>query len=1073
MSNNKLKIITTLSSEKRREYLISRLTSSDAAVLIVPEQFLFETERLMYTLLGARKIAVTDITGFSKLAADIAKKHGTPKLYADDIVKTVTMYKTLYHIKDAVKSAAVSRLSYDFAKRMLSAVADFKAAAITPDVLQMKRQEIMVESPLASKLTDFIDIYSAYCETLESSFADKLDDNRMAAELINRHDCFGGKEIFLYEFDSFSASQIGLLKALAESARSVEILFRADDNEVNWSVKRIRRQFAAAGCEFSIVDLGGEPFSPAIELYTADNVGDECEFVAAEIRRLITKEGYRCNDIAVLVCGDLDLGIAARLKEAMAEYDIEAYADLPEPIISKPMTRFIISALDATSLDTPEFLSYIRSGFVRVRADLEFYERSGKLVLGKLGKTNKRYEFSKSGGRFTKRLSKRNMDLLERAAFRYALTRREWGSKFPEQNRDLSALEKLRIELTTPVIELREACRDTTGDRITEALCEFLLETMQLQRTVLGLCHGFKFAEHKSIIDEFRQLWDLIIDVFESLHAALSGFPISLGNYTELLRGVFSSVNIAKPPAVLDAVAIGDLERSRWSDIKAAFVLGANSGSFPKSAGIGETQAGGGFSGREIEQLAECGLELYPNLEERYRFERLMVNKALTLPSKKLYISAPLSNAAWEELLPSPVIAEWAEKYSLEIKTTADLPLSLRASAFKAARRIFAEEDVERDIKRDFFAKIASVNNSSFSLPAACIQKETDVTHALSFMTAQKLFKSDRFSPTAIRTMMECRFKYFCKYGLGIDIPVAENEEEPIARERGIIIHYCLDRAVREMYTLNNFGSDLELESFVERCIREYREIKLPFGYAETKRQSYILMGFKAGIVRMLKHIRGELADSGWMPADFEKRVDFPLSADIRLTGIIDRVDRRGDFIRVVDYKSGSKEMDFSSVFHGLDTQMLLYLFSVSGNVLDDSKPASALYLPADGSKTKGILTPNATELEISKNWIAAHNPSGVIVDGNTAKSTNKLRRLSPDSYDRLREYCIKLINAKINKLRRGEIPAIPVAQSKDNCIACEYCDFELTCGGGKGNAKLIKKELIERVIDCSEVDKL
>jgi ATP-dependent helicase/DNAse subunit B len=105
---------------------------------------------------------------------------------------------------------------------------------------------------------------------------------------------------------------------------------------------------------------------------TADNVIDECEFVAAEIRRLITTCGYSKNDTAVLLCNP---DTVPRIKEAMAEYDISCYTDLPESIMTKPITRFIISALEATCLDTSEFLAYIRSGYVRVPETLENYSK--------------------------------------------------------------------------------------------------------------------------------------------------------------------------------------------------------------------------------------------------------------------------------------------------------------------------------------------------------------------------------------------------------------------------------------------------------------------------------------------------------------------------------------------------------------------------------------------------------------------------------------------------------------------------------------------------------------------------
>jgi ATP-dependent helicase/nuclease subunit B len=1020
-----IKFAVSLSARERLEYLTRRLDSSEFGVLVVPEQFLFESERLMYSRLGARKIAAIDITGVSKLAAGIIAKFGEPKLYADDIVKSVTMYKTLAQLRSRLgffKGAA----SYDFARQMLGVAADFKAAAITPDALRdtLIRAEIDFGDALQNKLADICEIYSVYCDALQRDFADKLDDNRIAAGLIALHDALAGKQVFIHEFDSFSASQIGLIQAIAASADRVEILLRSDVKIA--ALMRDRHEY---------VELGGSANSPQIELWTADNVIDECEFVAGEIRRLISREGYTLNDIAVIACNPAN---TVRLKEVFAQHKIACYADLPEPILAKPMVRFIISALEATALDTPKLLSYIRSGFVRVPAALEQYDKR-ELKHGRLNFANKRGNYRAS--RLTRRLSKRSMDLLERAAFKYALKRREWGRAFPQNAKtaaDLTRLEPLRAAVVQPLLDLREACRDVSGARITELVSVFLLDTMQLQRTVLALCEGGDLLEHKSLSEEFRQLWDLVIDVFESLHSALGDFPLSLAEYTEVLRGVCADVNIAKPPQVLDAAAIGDIERSRFERVRAAFITGVNTGAFPRNVGA---VTGGSFSGKDIEVMGENGLEIAANLTQRYNFERMLADKAMTLPSEKLYLCAPLSDAAWRELSLAPIFAQLSK---------AGLPVN---------KFLLQETPENSDVSENSDAPDAfeSAGGSHVLLPE----------------TARKLFAQDRFSPTAIEAMCLCRFAYFCKYGLRLDIPVALNEDEPIALERGNIIHHCLDAALRTgaLFSLN----DAELAQSVEAHIKEYRALRIPQGFAQTKRQTHILMSFKAGIVRMLRHLREEFAHSGFRPADFEKKVDFTLG-DVRLTGKIDRVDKLSEYVRVVDYKTGSVKMDLPSAAYGLNLQMLLYLFAETGGGF---KPASALYLPSDGLRVDGgSLLPNSPPPAALKSWLKAHKPGGIVIAddspafadfaawerrfcSDTGARKSGVEVLSPAQFDKLREHCTTLISERVGRVRGGEVQAIPTLTNDSKL--CERCDYGAVCGVSERVE--VDKELIKEVL--------
>ena len=76
----------------------------------------------------------------------------------------------------------------------------------------------------------------------------------------------------------------------------------------------------------------------------------------------------------------------------------------------------------------------------------------------------------------------------------------------------------------------------------------------------------------------------------------------------------------------------------------------------------------------------------------------------------------------------------------------------------------------------------------------------------------------------------------------------------------------------------------------------------------------------------------------------------------VQLVGTVDRADEWIEddgtrWVRVVDYKTGSKKLDLKEVYCGLDCQMLLYLFALEkeGRTLFGKEivPAGVLYLPA------------------------------------------------------------------------------------------------------------------------------
>jgi len=1023
-------IIASLSAEKTRGELISRLKSGKPSCLIVPEQFLFETERGMYRALGGSGITAVDITGFAKLSAEIVKRHGKPKLYADDIIKQAEMYKAVSRLKSAFvyyKGGGAR-----FSAKMLELTEDFKSSAVTPRRLREAAALMNPGDALTRKTTDIAAIYASYCEGLEADFADRSDDLEKARALVAEHDLFAGTDVYVYEFDGFNKSQLNLLKAIAESADNLNIFVRTDAKisekreffAMNALVSRLERELGAV--EFC--RLEGEAHAPEVEYWAAGDVYEESEFVAASIRELITKRGYSCSEIAVLAC---DPNSLPTLADALEQYEVSFFADIPEPIIKKPLTRFIPAALEAVGLDTDKLIAYIRSGWVR------------------MGK---------------RRLSKRHMDLLEKYARKWNLTKKEWARKFPESNADLNRIEPLREKIVADLNKLR-AVDSASGDEITAALYAYLIESMSLQRGVIGLCR----LKGGGISEEYRQLWDLTVDVFESLYAALKDFPVSLGEYADLLREIFAKVNIARPPRVIDAVTVGDPERSRISGARAVFVIGANHGSFPKSAALPLENE---ITGRESETLAEYGIELNLRREERYNYERFIVNKAFALPSEKLYVCAPLKDAAFAELRLSPVFD------NVKVNAVSKKPLSFWASTAQSARRLAAE--LSEKPRKAALLK-AALREDFAEFP------KSDCRHRLTEETAAKLFDFTFFSPTRLETLAGCRFRHFCEYGLRLDIPKAMNDDQPTSSERGNIIHYCLDKIMRIDCAAFKNADDRELDALTEKYIDEYRNALLPHDYAKSRRQEHILRGYKPGIVRMLRHMRGDFAHSGFVPTHFEHRVSYPFGG-ITLTGKIDRIDVLDDgarkYARVVDYKSGIKEPDFPAVYYGLDAQMPLYLFAV-GEL--GYSPAAAFYMPSDGAKSGDALDsePGLTlnRETARKNWLSAHMPGGfVIADGGAAeadfaeqekryrkesgatarKMFFKAKKLTPEAFGRLKAHCADLIAEQVGGIRRGVADAVPLASA--NRSACDYCAYSLACGN-RGEKVTVDKSAIERLL--------
>lgn len=257
-----------------------------------------------------------------------------------------------------------------------------------------------------------------------------------------------------------------------------------------------------------------------------------------------------------------------------------------------------------------------------------------------------------------------------------------------------------------------------------------------------------------------------------------------------------------------------------------------------------------------------------------------------------------------------------------------------------------------------------------------------------------------------------------------------------------------------------------------------------------SKRLSHLYSRLKKLSLLITKSIITEFADSDFYPAFFELSInekennpaplEFTLADGCTVTigGIIDRVDLyKKDskvYVRIVDYKTGSKNFSLDDLKYGINTQMLLYLYTVCKNSsinfissLSDDKstttiPAGIVYL---SSNVKPITTSNYQENDITTSQVQdSFERSGLLLsdeeillamshsfDSKLLLGTKKLvdGRISGKAltsaehfneiYDQLNDVIIKIST----NLHNGVIDAKPV-KSKNS--PCEYCKSKPIC---------------------------
>ncbi|MCL2697659.1 MAG: PD-(D/E)XK nuclease family protein [Oscillospiraceae bacterium] len=1033
-----LRLIISPPGTGKTTCITRRIKSGD--VLIVPEQSHFETERMIYKALGARAFADVEILSFTKLCGDITARFGAVCTYAEETMREIMMLRA---VREVPLTFYKQRDKLDFAARMLGTIGMFQREALSPEELLQSAADI--DNPrLKAKITDLVLIYDKYINLLSSkNFSDKQDEIRTAARLAREHRCFRGKNIFIDSFDGFTGGQLGLITIALEQASSLTVTLIADkfgSSDPRYIISaKLAQKLKEAAAKRNIQVAVETPccYVPErdprdnTEIYLLSDIYTESSFVAAKIRELITTEGYSLRDIAVL-----NPPSPEALAGAFSAYAVTGFSDIPEAIIEKPVVRFIITALEAAAGKPGAVLEFIRSGFMRISSETLF-ARSIKLSAQRKITGKRTSDYVKKGR--TCRLSRAQIQLLIRIAYEYNLDGEDWYSAFPDEK-----AEPLRFEIMGKLAALSRRINNTTGCQITEALAEFLLIDLELGRTVADIVYmGSKVDS--ALNDEYRRLWETVISVFEDVHSALKDEEIILDDYISILKSVFGKTMIARPPQVLDCVTVGDLRRTRTSGVKAVFLMGANQGDFPQNSLIG---AGAEFTDSETENLCAAGIFISENRSDRYHRERFLINRAMTLPTEKLFITVPLRDAALKEKKPSKIISQQHEK----IKNAADLPLSFWASHKNALGFQAAEKPHESALKHALKAIDPQEYERLF------LSKSCSHLHKINPDSAKILMARKTYSPSRIETLNTCLFKYFCAHGLQISSARTKNSSEPDALTRGNLTHYVLEKVLR------NHKDFMKLEpgefiKLAEKYITEFEQ-KTFGGWARSARKKEILLAHAAGIAEVLKQMHEDFALSDFRPLDFEKEFEF-LFGDIRIKGKIDRLDIAGNAIRVIDYKTGAKEFSFPEIEFGLNLQALIYLFAVAG-INENYKPCGAFYRLVNGGRLSKELKPCGaceTSGDLYKNRLETQRTTGLQFGGicddieriNSKMKQNsasrrefiKLENLEEASFSGLAERAAKQLSERLQILYSGDVRAVP-AYSKSS--PCEHCDYKNIC---------------------------
>lgn len=1078
-----LTLLTGTYYPAKKKYIsenISKLIDNGKKVyLIVPEQASFDRGRDFLFEYGEKKSNRLTVTSFTHLSRDVLEDNGLKVRHeADEAAKNVLMSLAVEEQSDSLNIYRRYSGKLPLIKELLSTYSEIKQAGLDAQELSNVSHGLS-EGTLKDKTEELSRIFFAYEAVLGERFSDSADNLAVMTEFLRKNIIFEGATVFFDDFIRFSGAQIKLMSEIIDQSEEAFVSVNAPDSadaadseafvyEVAMC-KKLRREVSKKSIRCFEVNTGNENpvpefsciasslFCPekdefegnsdAVNVISAENKYEECDMAALYIKYLIEKKGWRCRDIAVTERGNT---YAAAMVASLKKYSIPVFEDKRVALFDYPLVRLILSAVNiaAYGFVSEEILAYIKTGLAGVD----------------------RLESS----------------MLENYIYIWRIDRGEWLKPFTEnpdgfgvemderRESQLKSLNETREKIVTPLLHLKAALAQENAEKSCEAVFNYMKE-VKADKEFLRYADFLYRSGNEAGAVECSGVWDSVTQALDALHEALGKRVIKPARFYELLNIILCSGDVGRIPSGIDEIVIGQANRTRFSEPRAMFVLGANEDVFPPPA-----SAGGLFSPKERRVLIENNFELENLPETVYSEERMIAYSVLTAPSEKLYVSYSRSGVSGGEKQPSVIVRE-IEKIvpGLNFIKDTDVPpidrIAGAESAFEQCAAHYTDNSVFSETLKQYIKESPYASRLS-SLDSVTESKPFEIKdHA----KACELFGEDmKITPSRAEMYYKCPFMYFCRYGLNVAKLTPADLD---ARINGLLVHHTLEVVFTENTNdeIRDF-TDEKMHSEIDRITEDYIESYMGGRDKKSVLFNRSLDKTKNTIFEILSRLKQEFGSCSFVTKDVELSIndDGEVSpykiilsdgGSISIGGYVDRVDVMEDgdkeYLRVIDYKTGTKTFKLGEVFDGLNMQMLIYLMCLwdngherYGNVV----PAGILYVPA--KKGNGTVGRNASEEEIAGMKLKNGVMNGMILENEKvlrgmeadaegrfidAKIDSKGRMkgnfISLENFRRLHKRIDDMLSSMGMKLHTGQIEALPVAEGAYKST-CEYCDFADIC---------------------------
>ena len=840
-----------------------------------------------------------------------------------------------------------------------------------------------------------------------------------------------------------------------------------------------------------------------IELYNAENQYEEIEHISEKIFTLVRDNGYRYNDIAV-ICNNIDT-YSSMIKAIFMEHQIPVFIDEKKDVTQNVLIKYAISVLEIFSKNWTyeSVFNYLKTGIIKIDDIFElenyclkwgikgtkFYKEKWNFEKNNLENDKIEDNFVKDNNKYNNKDNNKDNNVDNNKYNNNDINEKN----LKEGNTDINFTKDQEM-IIIPLLELKEELK---GNMTAEKISQIIYSFYKTQIFEIGQESNIRTNNNNNFTynDENVEAWNLIVDALAEISNVFKNQKMNFDEYSKILKTALQSKEIGQIPSNQDSVIVGAVNRTKTHKVKAVFIIGVNDGVFPS-----KISSEGFFNDKDRENLKKENFELAKGTIEKMYEENFNIYKALTTAEEKLFISYSSSDTDSKALRKSLLISKIKRIFPKIKEETKDLKqniLTKDSTFLKLLENINNKEwaEVYEWYKNNEKEKLQSaVEGLNYTNLPQRIEKEN----------IEKLYGNNmKTSVSKLETYMSCPFSYYLKYGLKI------NEKEKLeikTIDTGSFMHEVIDEFFKRLNQdfendgniedMGNTGNientenkddknidnieEKDIEKLVEKIVNEKLENASKFN--QTAKYRVLVQRLKRVITISLKYIIQTLKNSKFKVLGTEVKFDndkdskYPpieMKLDngktVSIIGKIDRIDIAkmpdGKFIRIIDYKSSTKDIDLNKFIAGLQLQLITYVDATCKN--ENAIPAGALYF--------SLLEPKIAQRNISKEEIEEILRKNYRMNGLVLANVNVIKAMdtkledgksdmipvslkngeingrssstvTQEEFENLQKYAVKLIKQISKQILSGNIDLKPYYNVKGKTTPCSYCAYKSIC---------------------------